>query len=162
MLLATTNSGIYKFLFVLHILAAIVGFGSVMLNGVYAAHVSRRPGPEGAAIAEANYDVSFGWAMWFIYGVIILGLALVGLSDKAWKFSQTWVWLSVVLYLVLIGLVHGLHRPNERRLLELLRAGPTADTAEIERRAQLAGRVGPVLSLIVVAILFLMVWKPGV
>ena len=31
------NSGIYKFLLVLHILTAIVGLGGVMLNGLYAA-----------------------------------------------------------------------------------------------------------------------------
>src|SRR5436309_1523797 len=106
MLLAiNTASGSYKVVLVLHILAAIVGFGSVMLNGVYGAHIARRPGPEGTAIAEANYDVSFGWAIWFIYGLFIFGFGLVGMSDKAWKFSQTWVWLAIVLYLVLIGLV---------------------------------------------------------
>ena len=83
MLLATTASTAYKIVLVLHILAAILGFGSVMLNGVYASEVRRRPGPEGAAIADANYRVSFGVAMWFIYAVTVLGIALVGMSDKA-------------------------------------------------------------------------------
>ena len=29
------NSGIYKLVLVLHILTAIVGFGAVLLNGIY-------------------------------------------------------------------------------------------------------------------------------
>ena len=117
------DHGTAQDLLVLHILAAIVGFGSVMLNGVYASEVKRRPGPEGAAIADANYKVSFGIAMWFNYAIPILGLALVGMSDKAWKFSQTWVWLALLLWFVLVGLVHGVHRPNVRQLDALVRSG---------------------------------------
>ena len=160
MLLATTASTAYKIVLVLHILAAILGFGSVMLNGVYASEVRRRPGPEGAAIADANYRVSFGVAMWFIYAIPVLGIALVGMSDKAWKFSQTWVWLSLVLWFALVGLLHGVHRPNVRQLDALVGSG-SGDVAEMERRGRLASTMGAVLSLIVVATLVLMVFKPG-
>jgi len=160
MLLATIASTPYKIVLVLHILAAIVGFGSVMLNGVYGAEVRKRGGAEGAAIADANYRVSFGVAMYVIYTIPVLGLALVGMSDKAWKFSQTWVWLALLLWFVLVGLVHGVHRPNVRQLDELVRNGST-DVAEMERRARLASTMGAFLSLIVVVTLVLMVFKPG-
>jgi len=160
MLLATITSSAYKIVLVLHILAAILGFGSVMLNGIYASEVRKRPGPEGAAIADANYKVSFGVAMWFVYAIPVLGLALVGMSDKAWKFSQTWVWLSLVLWFALVGLVHGVHRPNVRQLDALVRSG-RPEPAEIERRERLAATMGMVLSLLVVAALVLMVFKPG-
>jgi uncharacterized membrane protein len=161
MLLATIAGTPYKIVLVLHILAAILGFGSVMLNGVYASEVRRRPGPEGAAIADANYKVSFGVAMYIIYAIPILGIALVTMSEKAWKFSQSWVWLALVLYVVLIGLVHGVHRPNVRRLDALMRESRAGDAAEIERRGRLAETMGMVLSLLVVASLVLMVFKPG-
>jgi uncharacterized membrane protein len=160
MLLATMASTAYKIVLVLHILAAILGFGSVMLNRIYASEVRKRPGPEGAAIADANYEVSFGVAMWFIYAIPILGLALVGMSDKVWKFSQTWVWLSLLLWFALVGLVHGVHRPNVRQLDALVRSG-RPEPAEIERRERLAATMGMVLSLLVVAMLVLMVFKPG-
>ena len=160
MLLATIASSAYKIVLVLHIVAAILGFGSVMLNGVYASEVRKRPAPEGAAIADANYRVSFGVAMWFIYAIPVLGIALVGMSDKAWKFSQSWVWLSLVLWFALVGLVHGVHRPNVRQLDALVRSG-SADVAEVERRGRLASTMGAILSLIVVATLVLMVFKPG-
>jgi|SRR5437588_6101906 len=161
MLLATVSSNGYRIVLALHILAAIVGFGSVLLNGVYAAKARGRGGAEGAAIADANYDVSFGVSIWFIYAVIVLGLALVGMSSKLIKFSQTWVWLSIVLYVVIIGLVHGVHRPNLRRLHELMRQGTAADREEMERRDRLAAVMGAVLIVLLVVIVFLMVMKPG-
>jgi len=161
MLLATITSNAYRIVLALHILAAIVGFGSVLLNGVYAAKAKSRGGQEGAAIAQANYEVSYGWAQWFIYAILILGFALVGMSDKIFKFSQTWVWLSVVLYLAIIGIVHGVHRPNVRRLNELMRQGTAADRDEMERRGRLAETMGGVMTVLLVVIVFLMVMKPG-
>ena len=40
-------SGYYNVLLVLHILSAIIGLGSVMLNGLYLSQAQRRPGPAG-------------------------------------------------------------------------------------------------------------------
>lgn len=161
MLLGTISSNAYRIVLALHIIAVVVGFGSVLLNGVYASKAKARQGPEGAAIAQANYEVSFGWAQWFIYAIIIFGFALVGMSDKLIKFSQTWVWLSVVLYLAIIGIVHGVHRPNVRRLNELMREGNPANREEMERRGRLAEAMGMVMTVLFVVIVFLMVIKPG-
>src|SRR6266481_3555248 len=100
-MLADTNSGLYKGLVVCHILVAIVGLGAVMLNGLYAAQSQKRPGPDGRAIAEANYAVS-KIAEYVIYLIPVFGILLVLASDKSWKFSQTWVWLSLLLYVIAI------------------------------------------------------------
>ena len=48
----------YRLFFLLHILTAIVGFGGVMLNGVYAARARKRPPAEGLAVMEVNTFVS--------------------------------------------------------------------------------------------------------
>ena len=40
----------YKAVFVLHVLAVIVGFGTVGLNGTRGAEAKKRPGPGGLAI----------------------------------------------------------------------------------------------------------------
>src|SRR5829696_2609782 len=89
------NSGIYKFLLVLHLIAVVVGFGSVMLNGVYAARAKRAGGREGVAIAEANTFVSDKVAELFIYAVPILGILLIVTSDEVWKFDQKWISFSL-------------------------------------------------------------------
>src|SRR5205823_5833094 len=114
---------------------------------------------EGAAIFDANYRVSVHWAEKFIYAVLIFGLALVGMSDKVFKFGQTWVWLSIVLYVVALGIVHGAHLPNLRRMRTLMGelaalgpppegaapSGPPPQVAEIERRDQTAAVLGTTL-----------------
>jgi uncharacterized membrane protein len=164
------NSGIYKFLLVVHILSAIVGLGAVMLNGLYAAQTRKRPGPTGRAVLEANLFVS-EVAAYVIYAIAVFGILLVVASDEAWKFSQTWLWLSLLLYVVAIGISHAVMRPGTKRIQELMiemEQGPppaggsprqVAQIQEIGTRLEIGG---PMLSLIVVLILFLMVWKPGV
>ena len=48
----------YKIVFLLHILAVVVGFGGPMINGLYAGRARKRQGPAGVAIVEANYAVT--------------------------------------------------------------------------------------------------------
>jgi uncharacterized membrane protein len=167
--LATTDSGLYKTLLVLHILCAIVGLGAVMLNGLYASQAARRRGQSRGAVSEANFAVSTV-GEYFIYAIPIFGILLVLASDKAWKFSQTWIWLSLVIYVVAIGISHSVLIPGQKRLNALygeMEEGPAAaddspqavEVAAIGKRMAVAGAV---LDVAVVVFLVLMIWKPGV
>jgi hypothetical protein len=171
--LATIDGGLYKLCLVLHILCAIVGFGAVFLNGVYGAQIKARlqsgRGAEALGIYEANFIVS-KIGEYFIYAVFLLGFALVGLSDSVWKFSQTWVWLSILLFVVAIGVVHGVMLPTVKRMGVLIRemvagppptGGPPPQVAEMQELGKKVSTFGPVLNVILIVILFLMVWKPG-
>jgi hypothetical protein len=167
------TSTAYRIVLLLHILCAIIGFGAVILNGIYGREAKKRPGPGGLAIAEANYTVS-SIAEYFIYAVFVFGLGLVGLSDKAWKFSQTWIWLAVILYIIGIGVSHGILFPSARRMkalvAEMVAAGPppsdappgpppqAAEMGQLEKK--LAG-ASTFLHVLLVVIIFLMIWKPG-
>ena len=115
LVIADITSGTYKLVLVLHILAAIVGFGGVFLNALYGQQAKARRGREGLAIAESNFLVS-SVAEFFIYGVLVFGILLVLLSDEVWTFGQFWIWASIVLYVVGLGLAHGVLRPNVRRM----------------------------------------------
>jgi hypothetical protein len=164
----------YKIVLVLHILCAIVGFGAVMLNAVYGAEVRKRQGAEGLAVLEANMRVS-KIGEYFIYAVFILGFALVGMSDKAWKFSQTWVWLAVLLYIVAIAISHAVMQPSTKRMRDLMAelvnagpppagaapGGPPPQVVEMQAIGKRLATFGPVLNIMLVVILGLMVFKPG-
>jgi uncharacterized membrane protein len=167
------TSTAYKIVLLLHILCAIVGFGTVFLNGLYGAQAKRRPGPGGLAIQEANLFVS-KIAEYFIYAVFILGIGLVSMSDDAWKFSQTWIWLAMALYIVGIGVSHGVLFPNAKKMRDLAAEmvaagpppadappGPPPQVAEMERRGKTLGAASTFLHLLLVVILVLMIWKPG-
>lgn len=121
------NTGIYKFVLVLHILVAIIGFGTVFLNGLYGRQASSRRGPEGLAVFQATLQVG-KVAEYFIYAVFVTGFLLVPLSDEAIEFGDTWVSLSMGLYIVALAFSHLLHQPNLRRMevlmTELAAMGP--------------------------------------
>ncbi len=166
--------GLYKVTLALHIVCAVVGFGAVALNGIYAQQIKGRLQSgrvtEALAVHEANLTVST-IGEYFIYAVFILGFAVLGLSDSVWKFSQTWVWLSVVLYVIAIGLSHTVMFPGAKRMRVLMQemaaapppaGGPPSQVAEMEAIGQRMGSVGAILDVILVVIIFLMVWKPGV
>ena len=68
----------------------------MILNGLYAAQAQKRQGPPGRAVSEANFAVT-SVAEKVIYLIPVFGILLVLASDDVFKFSQTWVWLSLVL-----------------------------------------------------------------
>ena len=168
-----TNSGIYKFVLVLHLLAVIVGFGSVFLMGVFGAKAKARGGREGAAVGEVAFDVARSWSEWFIYAVPVFGILLVLLSDDEIRFSEAWISWSFLLYIVALGITHAVQIPNVRRINQLAgelaagaphaagSGGPPPQVAELDTRGKRAAATGAVLNLITVVILFLMVWQPG-
>jgi uncharacterized membrane protein len=167
------NSGIYKLVLVLHILTAIIGFGAVFLNGIYGQQARSRRGPDGLAISEASFLVS-RVAQYFIYAVFIFGILLVVLSDKAWSFSDSWIVASIVLYVLGVGVSHGLLQPTVRRMIalqeELVAMGPPPTGAaagqpppqviELEERGRRVRIVATALQVNLVLILMLMVWGP--
>ena len=168
-----SDETIYGIVLLLHILSAIVGFGGVQLNGLYAAQAQQRPGAGGVAINQAVYAVS-KVAEIFIYLTFVFGVLLVLLSENDLiGFEDTWVWLSMLLYLVGIGLSHAILFPSVKKanaLAEELATsegpppgaqGPPPQVAQLEALGKKIGSTDVVLKLLLVAILFLMIWKPG-
>ena len=162
------DSGLYKSLLALHILFAIVGFGGVMLNGIHGMQAKKRKGREGLAIMDSTIAVS-GVAQKFVYGVFLLGILLIVASDDAWKFSHLWISAAMGLYIVAVGLSHGVLQKNVKRMRALMAeraegpppaGGPPPQVAELERRGKTVGIASMVLDLFLVAILALMIWKP--
>ena len=159
----------YEIVLVLHILSAVVGLGAVFLNAIYGAQAKARRGPEGLAIVQANFKVT-EIAQYFIYAIPIFGIGLVFMSDDVIEFSDTWIWLSIVLYLVALALSHAIMLPSVKRMqvlmAEMIAAGPPAggpppQAAEMEQIGKRIAPIGATLNLLVVVIIALMVFKPG-
>jgi len=149
---------LYTLLKIVHIVTVVAGIGTVVLNGMYGAK-AKAAGPNGGiAIAQANFDVS-KVAEYFIYAIPVTGILMMVVEDY-WEWSQTWVWLSIVLYVAALGISHGVMVPSSRRMIELMSSGPpNAETEALEKK--LAGG-GTALNLLAVIIIVLMVWKPGI
>ncbi|HEY5165969.1 MAG TPA: DUF2269 family protein [Acidimicrobiia bacterium] len=169
-MLATYNSDAYNIVKVLHILCAIVGFGAVTLNGLYGAQAKKRGGSEAAAIGQAVYRVS-AVGEYFIYAVFVLGIGLVAMGNNLFDFGQTWVWLSMVLYITGLGLSHGVLRPRVRRMNALMvelagssgsaPGGPPPQAVQLKALAKQVATTEMAVNLLLVVILVFMVFKPG-
>jgi uncharacterized membrane protein len=165
----------YKIVFMLHILSIIVGFGGVMLNGIYGSEAKKRKGIGGVAIGEANVHVS-EIAEKVIMTIPVWGILLVLMSDGVWEFSQAWVGLAIVLYIAALAFAMFVQLKNAKRMNELASelamagappaggapSGPPPQVAEMEALGKKLGMGGAFLSVMVVVIIYLMVFKPGV
>lgn len=150
--------GVYKVLLALHLLVAIFAVGPLVHAATTAGRgVRRKDGV--AALAAARMLRIYGYASVL---VVLLGFALMSLTDPDDKgqhvgeFSQTWIWLSLLLWAVAVVLVLFVLVPALRQVSDLLGRQQSA--------AALTGRVaatGGIVGLIFAGIVFLMVYQPG-
>ncbi len=163
----------YRIVFVLHLMTAIAGFGGVLLNGLYGAEAKKRQGVGGLAIGEANLAVS-KLAEKVIMTVPVFGILLVILSDDTWEFTQPWVVISMMLFVIsmafaLLVLVHNAERMNALAA-GLVAAGPPPagasgpppQVAAMEALEKKLAVGGAFLSFALLVMVALMVFKPGV
>jgi len=85
-----------------HILCAIVGFGGVMLIGIWGSALSTPRGEAAGVLAQTLEKVS-KVAEAFIIAVPVLGIIAVLLSDGAHSFGSPWLSVSILLLLMVFG-----------------------------------------------------------
>lgn len=133
----------YQLTALLHILTAVVAFGPLFLYpGLHKAG-------ETQTIASLHMRMTFpALVLLWVFGMGLAGLSTPeGADDPIYELSQTWLVLSIVLWVVLIVVGWFLIRPS------------ITDTSE-SARSKLAAGVG-ITHLGLVIGLVLMIWKPG-
>ena len=152
----TRGDLVYNVLLFLHILAAIVGVGNYMLAGVRAAAAAKAGPPAPGAVGNAEYaagrvaDVA-------IYLIFITAVLLIIVGDGI-EFSEMWISLSFLLYIVALGVAHGLMKPAARKARELGAEGGGAQMPALQRRLAIGGTA---LNLLGAVLLGLMIWQPA-
>lgn len=166
------DSTLYGLLLLLHILAAIVGFGGTLLNGLYAQQAQQRKGREGVAISQANWAVT-KVAEIFIYLVFVFGILLMLVADEPVEWSDAWVSASILIYVVAVAVSHMVMQPSVRKANALAEelattegpppgaGGPPPQVAQLEALGKKIGMTAVYLDLSLLAILYLMIFKPG-
>jgi len=156
-------SAIYQIVLLLHIAAAIVGFGGVIAHSAYNAKAFAGTASDARVILRTTQTVT-NLAHYAIYGVFVLGIVLVAVSEGEVSFGEVWISASFVVWFALVGVAHGLVKPTVKSLLERAEAlAPdekmTTDPGVVAQAKKLALGEGLTQLLLVVA-LALMIWKP--
>jgi hypothetical protein len=137
MLAVLLTSAGYRIMALLHILSAVVAFGPLFM------YPGLRKAGETKTMAAMHMRMTFP-ALVLLW---VLGMGLAGMSDGAYEMSQTWLALSIVLWIVLVAVSWFLIKPA------------ITDTSE-QATSKLAMGTG-ITHLGLVVGLVLMIWKPG-
>jgi uncharacterized membrane protein len=153
----------YDWLLFLHVTGAFLVLGGAVMAGIFNFAALRRERPSEIAVLfrlTRLAVVVIGAGM----GVtLVFGLWLVHNAGYGW--GQTWIVLALVLW-VLSNAMGGIGGGQEKRTRELAeRLAAEGDTPSPELTARLRDPVWLALSwgsgIVIVAILALMIWKPG-
>ena len=147
-----------KLVFALHLLFAIFAIGPL----VHAATTAGRGVRTGDGAATASSARMLKIYSYTSVLVVIAGMALMSMDDpddktrKIGEFSQTWIWLSVVLWLAAIAIVLAVIVPTLNKATALIEQQGSVVTLTARVAAS-----GGVVGLIFAVIVFLMVYQPG-
>ena len=149
------DTGAYAVVLVLHLLAALFVVGPLAVAAVTSPRLARAGRLDALRAAQRTTRL---YALASVV-VVLLGSAMVGLGETgdAWSFGQLWVSASYVLWVVAVALTLAVVVPAQEAAVEALEAGQDAGGT--------AGRMaagGGLAMLVWVAIVVLMVTKPGV
>ena len=159
----------YDLLLWLHLLTAIIGFGSSFVWPFYA-NQAKAAGPE---ISLWNTRTSLLGSpyltTYMIYAVGLTGILLIIASGDVIEFSDLWISIAFLLYIGALVVALGFHTPNLKAMLGLQEelenapptpGGPPPQALELAARGKKAGMYGGILHLLFVLILLDMVFKP--
>jgi uncharacterized membrane protein len=155
------DGDLYNVVLVLHILAAIIGFGGMFIAGFYGNEAGTMPGREGLAVAQTTLKVTGQIPTVAVCAVPILGILLILMSEDAIKFSAMWVSLSFLLYIVLMGLATGIQVPTIRKMVAMRAGAEGATSIQMQAMGKKVATISAVVNVLWVVILILMVFKPG-
>lgn len=159
----------YNILVLLHIVCAIGGFGALIYRG-WVLDMARRRGEAVSAGVLAVYGQVSQVGEVLTYGLVVFGIAAVGASGEHNLFKKPWVIAAVVVYVAMMGVLHGAVRPAERSyrvaMLELAQAPAVKppdrppQMAEMDRLYRRIGAGMGVFNVLLLGALYLMVFKP--
>lgn len=149
----------FELLLFLHILGSIAAFGFGFAAPIFGSMLAREP-QHGNWYMRAVKRISDGLTLPAVIVILLTGIGLV--LTGAHRFTEIWLAISIAIYVAALAVVFTVQKPALSRMIELTSAppgpgGPPAEVAVLSARLRM---VGLGLTVAVVVITALMVWKP--
>lgn len=147
----TTDDAVYQVVLLVHIVSFLVAFAPAAINPLLDAHLAKNADD---ATTQTWARFASGYTSRISLGALgllfITGIAMVIMFD-GWEFSDAWISLSFLVWFAIGGVVSAVILKGEKQMA----AGDMAGRA-------LVARGGPIATVLMVAMLYLMIFKPGV
>ena len=148
MLFAALRDTPYNVVLLLHVLTAILAFAPAAVHPILAGQM-RGDEARGRLITHMTKNGRTIYAPALIVNGV-LGFALAGMSDEVFKMSQGWLIAAFIVWVGMNGLLHAVVIPAEKAV-----AGGD-DSAEAR-----LGAGGGAITILLIVMLWLMIFKPG-
>lgn len=149
MLIAAYRDTGYNVVLFAHIVAALVAMAPAVVHPILFEMEKRRDDGDVVALAGRIAPTGRIYAIAVLVAGII-GFGLISMSSSAIGWGDTWVWLSILVWVALNGVLHGAMLPAEQAVAD----GDRSAMAKVDR-------VGPILGVMVLVLIYLMTTKPG-
>lgn len=151
MVLAAVRDTGYNLILLLHIVAVLVAFAPAAINPLLERHFARNGG-DAAIQSWAGFarDYTKKISLSALVVALVTGLLMVVMSDEVWEFSQMWISLAFLVWFAIAGVVSALILKGER----LMSAGDM-------KGRELVAKGGPIATVLLLVMLYLMIFKPG-
>jgi uncharacterized membrane protein len=148
---------LYPWLKVLHIILAIVAVGFNISYAIWQARGTRDPEHLGFALRGIKF-LDDRVANPAYAGLLIVGIVLVLIGP--WEFTDFWVYAAIALYAVLAAVAFVVYSPALTKSIAAYESGGPG-SPDFLRLAARTQRVGSILAVLVLVLIWLMVVKPG-
>lgn len=154
--------GYFEIFLLIHIAGAIIGFGPTFAFAVLGPLSGKLQGPQSLGILHGMVAIERRLVIPVATVVQPLtGVLLIFESGRNNNFFQhEWLWISILLYIGLYYTAVFLQTPTIDRIIEMAEGGK-AGTPEFQEQVKRTQTFGPMLSVGLVIIIFLMITKPG-
>jgi hypothetical protein len=147
----------FKILLAVHVLAAVFAIGPLVHAATTAGRgIRQADGPAIASSSRLLKVYSYASVVVIVFGFALMSTTSDFTHKRSAEFSETWIWLSLVLWAVALALVFAVLVPGLQSAAALV--------AEAQPASAIVGRVaaaGGIVGLIFAGIVFLMVYRPG-
>jgi len=153
---------LYSILLILHVLCAVVGFGTMVLTGAQASRARRGPSAPGSDGVRRYFRPGVNWAGRALYGVPVFGFVLIAQSSGSFGAGDGFVVAGLFTWLVAALLAETLVWPGERRIQALVteRWGDPDTATALDRECRRMTVAAGVLTALFLGATVIMVGKP--
>jgi uncharacterized membrane protein len=145
----------------LHVGGAIIGFGPPFTFAVLGPLAGKTGGPQAVGMLKGIVRIEKTLILPMVMLQPITGTLLIfklGLNHDF--FSHVWLWTGILIFAAAVYIALFKQIPAVERLIELAESGK-AESPEFGVTAKLTQTLGPILTVMLLVIIFLMIVKPG-